>query len=79
MSARKAPDYAIGDLVVYRSGGPLMTVVESDGSQLVCEWFRLESRSDGQFVTPDYNSAHPYTHRSTFHGALLRRPYAGEF
>lgn len=32
-------DFEIGDTVVLKSGGPLMTVTDIDGEMVSCTWF----------------------------------------
>lgn len=50
----KAPStpipFSIGDQVVLRSGGPVMTVKHSGESELVCQWFAGKKLEMGRFA-----------------------------
>jgi len=52
--------FKTGDQVQLKSGGPVMTVKEYDGGEVVCEWFdehsKVESRSFHQDQLKPYQA-----------------------
>ena len=48
VSVRVTKDYQPGDTVRLRSGGPLMTVLES-GEPVRCAWFQGKENREGSF------------------------------
>jgi uncharacterized protein YodC (DUF2158 family) len=44
--------FNVGDVVILKSGGPLMTIGSISGNECYCIWFTNDERKYGQFQSP---------------------------
>lgn len=64
--------FAIGDTVKLKSGGPMMTVAEIEGEEVVCLWFEKSQQFKQRFPAATLRVSEPSTGGTTV--VPIRRP-----
>ena len=52
-------NFAVGDVVRLKSGGPRMTVLSANGEDVQCVWFEGSTRVQGHFTQAGLKMAEP--------------------